>query len=467
MKKAATKNTMGKAIFVMALFLISALGCKKSNEEINPGYSLLADDDISSSTNVTKASARLAHDWYKLQLSFLLERNSTLNNNAFPYFGIGLYESIRHGIKNSVSFSTKINQMPPMPDKEKNNGYHWPVSANAAMASMLRSFNIGLTAANNAAIDALEAKYNTELNPAENSASFKRSQAFGRKIAEAIYNWSLTDDYNASNVGYVPPVDPPGVFHHWRPTPLANVPVPVLPFLGNASTFVAVNTNVNVPSFPFTYSTDPLSDFYLMAKEVYDVNAALTQDQKNTALFWVDQGNGVGYTPNGHDISLVLQVLEQSGANLGLSAEAYAKAGIAQRDGSIVTFRSKYINNLIRPVSYIRGVIEPITEPATIPDWLPFIVTPPHPEYPAAHSGVTGSVMQAVAQVIGENVPVTDATYEFRGFPARTFSNLFAAAEEAGISRLYGGIHYTVSINAGLDLAKVVGNNVGNLSLRQ
>ncbi len=248
--------------------------------------------------------------------------------------------------------------------------------------------------------------------------------------------------------------------------PPANVPIPVLPFLGNASTFAAINASVNVPVFPHTYSTDPLSDFYQMAKEVYDVNAVLTPDQKNTALFWVDQGNGIAYTPNGHDISLVIQVLEQSGASLALSAEAYAKAGIAQRDGSIVTFRSKYVNNLIRPVSYIRGVIEPVLEPLTTPDWLSFIPTPPHPEYPAAHSGVTGSVMQAVAKVIGENVPVTDATYEFRGFPARTFSNLFAAAEEAGISRLYGGIHYRISIEEGLNLAKVVGNNVGNISLR-
>jgi hypothetical protein len=74
--------------------------------------------------------------------------------------------------------------------------------------------------------------------------------------------------------------------------------------------------------------------------------------------------------------------------------------------------------------------------------------------------------MQAVTKVLGENVPVTDAIYVFRGFPARTFPNLFAAAEEAGISRLYGGIHYRISINAGLDLAKIVGNNVGNVSLR-
>jgi hypothetical protein len=408
------------------------------------------------------ANAQVAHDWYRLQLSFLLERNSTLRSNAFGFLGIGLYESVRHGIKNAASFSSKINSMPAMPDKENNNGYHWDISANAAMAAMLRYFNIGLTSTNTAAINALEEKYNAALKPSVGSASFDRSQAYGRQIAKAIYDWYLTDQYFASNAGYVPPVDPAGVYRVWRPTPPANAAIPILPYLSTSSTFLTVHTSLTAPAFSIPYSGVPGSPFYNMVKEVYDVKAALTQDQKNTALYWVDQGNGVGYTPNGHDIALVVQALEQNGINLGLSAEAYAKAGIAQRDGSIVTFRSKYANNLIRPVSYIQGIIEPG------PGWLPFIATPPHPEYPAAHAAVTGSVMQAVAKVIGENVPVTDAIYASppNNFPARTFPNLFAAAEDAGISRLYGGIHYRISINAGLDLAKVVGNNVGNVSLR-
>jgi hypothetical protein len=460
MKYVIKKTATGKALLMMVFLLLSILGCKKSNDEINQGKNILVPDGIASGTNVLKANARVAHDWYKLQLSFLLERNATLAGNAFGFIGIGLYESVRHGIKNAVSFSTVINQMPAMPEKENNNGYDWEISANAAMAAMLRSFNTGLTPANNTAIDELEKRYNEELKPAEGSASFERSQAYGRAIAKAIHDWYLADQYFASNAGYVPPVDPAGVYRIWRPTPPANVPVPIFPFLGISRTFLTVHTSTTAPVFPIAYSAVPGSDFYNMVKEVYDVNLSLTQAQKNTALYWVDQGNGVGYTPNGHDIALVVQALEQYGANLGLAAEAYAKAGIAQRDGSIVIFRSKYAsaNNVIRPVSYIQGIIQP--------GWLPFIPTPPHPEYPAAHSGVTGSVMQAVAKVLGDNVPVTDAIYLFRGFPARTFPNLFAAAEEAGISRLYGGIHYRISIDAGLDLAKIVGNNVGNVSVK-
>jgi hypothetical protein len=111
---------------------------------------------------------------------------------------------------------------------------------------------------------------------------------------------------------------------------------------------------------------------------------------------------------------------------------------------------------LLRPVTYIQKVIKP--------GWLPFIPTPPHPEYPAAHAALTGSVMQATARVLGETFPVTDRLAP--GPSARTYTSLFAVAEEAGISRLYGGIHYRKSIEAGLTLAKTIGNNVGDLQLK-
>ena len=172
--------------------------------------------------------ADVATDWYNLQLRILLERNSAFNGVHFAYMGIGLYESVRYGIKNSVSFSTKLNQMPAMPGKENNNGYNWELSANAALASMVRQFYQGLTDANKASIDSLENAYNQK-NGGSASTTFKRSQTFGRSIAEAIYKWYLTDNLNGSNTGYVLPAAVPG---GWVPTPPAFVPLPVNPFLG-------------------------------------------------------------------------------------------------------------------------------------------------------------------------------------------------------------------------------------------
>jgi hypothetical protein len=99
------------------------------------------------------------------------------------------------------------------------------------------------------------------------------------------------------------------------------------------------------------------------------------------------------------------------------------------------------------------------------PNWLPFIPTPPHPEYPAAHAFITGSVMQAVTEVLGDNIAITDHTYDFRGWTPRSYSSLFNAGEEAGMSRLYGGIHYLPSINTGLTLAHELGSRVGDIKL--
>ena len=439
MKKKIMQNTIRKIMFAMLLLFISFMGCNKT--------------DTPTKDTELKESADVANAWYRLQLRFLLERNSTLNGVYFGHMGIGLFESVRNGIPNAVSLSTLINKMPAMPAYVKSSKYNWTESANAAMASMLRSFNVGLTAANSSSIDSLEEVFNVKVKAIADAATFERSQLFGRSIGKAINDWRLTDDINITNAGYVPPVGP-GL---WQATPPAFA-LPINPFIGTSSTFLSIHTTTVAPAPTIAFSEDPASDFYKMVKQVYDVNLALTQDQKNTALYWVDQGNGVGYTPPGHDFFIVTEAIEQAGVNLGIAAEAYAKAGIAERDGTIVTFRSKYKYNLLRPVTYVQKLIQP--------GWLPYIPTPPHPEYPAAHAALSGSVYQATARVLGETKPVTDRIYEFRSFPARTYPNLFAAAEEAGISRLYGGIHYQPSITAGLALAKQLGNNVGDLKIK-
>ena len=191
---------MKKIIFLTAIvtWMIALDSCKKTDiSGIDKPISVDA-------ASIQSMDAQVAIDWYKLQLRLLLERNSTLNGGYFGYLGIGLYESVRYGIKNSVSFSKSLYQMPEMPAKENNNGYHYAVSANAAMAAMLRSFNTGLTTANRASIDSLENAYNEKLSPDAGSTSFKRSQTFGRSIAAAMHDWYLTDNLNLSNAGYTP-----------------------------------------------------------------------------------------------------------------------------------------------------------------------------------------------------------------------------------------------------------------------
>lgn len=89
--------------------------------------------------------------------------------------------------------------------------------------------------------------------------------------------------------------------------------------------------------------------------------------------------------------------------------------------------------------------------------WLSFIITPPHPEYPAAHAMITSSVMQAMNTVFGYNYHFTDHTYDFLGYPTRSYNSFEQAALECGMSRVYGGIHYLPSV----DIAHVYGRYIG------
>ncbi|MHA4845205.1 vanadium-dependent haloperoxidase [Flavitalea antarctica] len=404
----------------------------------------------------TAEPSRVATDWYRLQLQILLQRNSAFNGLYYGYIGIGLYEAVHHAQKNSISLSTKLYSMPAMPEPENSRTYNWEVVANSSMAAMTRTFFNGLTPANNASIDSLENAYNKRAKPVEASAVFNRSQVFGQSIATAIHSWFLTDKLNTTNAGYILPTP---VHGSWAPTPPGFANLPVQPFLGNGPTYLTSLTSTIAPAFPVNYSEDPSSDFYKIAKEVYDVSKTLTVEQKNIASFYIDQGNGIGFTPGGHDFMALTQAIETHGTDLSTAAEAYAKAGIAERDAAIVCFRSKYQYNLLRPVTFIQKLIDP--------SWTPFINTPPHPEYPAAHALITGAVMQAASRVLGEDLAFTDHSYDFRGFPPRSYSSLFAAAEEAGISRLYGGIHYRPSIITGLSVAKELGNVIGNIKLHK
>src|SRR4029450_8233956 len=118
---------------------------------------------------------------------------------------------------------------------------------------------------------------------------------------------------------------------------------------------------------------------------------------------------------------------------LDVAAEAYAGVGLAVNDAFICCWFTKYQFNLLRPITYIRQQFDP--------EWESPIVTPAFPEYTSGHSTQSGAVAEVLTEMFGE-VPYVDHTHDDIGLPPRSFASFRAAAEEAGISRLYGGIHY-------------------------
>lgn len=400
--------------------------------------------------------ANLATDWYNLQVKILTYSSPQYGNpvgiRLFAYEGISLYETLHPGMPYTVSLSESVYQMPVMPKPEKNKSYSWQIAANAALAFMTRNMLPALTAANKVSIDSLENAYNEKLKPNSHSEVSDRSKTFGLAIAQVIFDWSKSDKFDQANAPYTPPVFPGA----WQPTPLAFAPAAV-PYMKNCRPFFGAHTSGVAPAFPISYSEVVGSDFYKMEKDMYDVNKSLTTEQKAIALFWNDLGTGIGVTPPGHGINIITQIVNNEHLNLGLAAMAYAKCGMGLWDGFIMVFRSKYEYNLLRPVTYIRKLIDPA--------WLPYINTPNHPEYPAAHAYVTSAAMAAAASAIGNNHSFTDHTYDFVGYSPRSFTSLLAVGEESGLSRYYGGIHYPISINTGVLLGQKTGYEVGSLKM--
>ncbi len=440
-------------LLVLTIALVFLAGCQKNISDKETIRNNLSNEVSFASKSLENESAVVAIDWYKLMLRMILNANlpTPPNSRMFDYAGIALYEAVRNGIPGAVSLHDQLYQMPSMPLPE-NNGYAWAISANAALADITRDLFGSLTPANIASIDSLEKAYNEKLTPDKNSEVAARSRAFGKAVAAAIFDWSKSDNFDHVNDPYTPPVFPGA----WVPTPPAFLPA-AIPYQGNVRPFLEKHLT-QAPPPPYTYSEDPSSDYYKMAKDIYDASKSLTEEQTTIALFWGDpSGLGVGYTPPGHEMAILTQVLENMKASLSLAAQVYVKAGIAQNDATLICFRAKYADPRMRPVTYVEKFIDPT--------WLLLLFTPPHPEWPAAHAFITPATLEAIASVLGKNFAFTDHTYDFNGLGPRSYSSFDDAALECGISRFYGGIHYKLCVEKSHDYGIAIGDDAANVQL--
>jgi hypothetical protein len=406
--------------------------------------------DDRSANHASGYSSDVMDKWMTVQIR-LMKNATGIPNQAFSrhfsYAGIAALESIRPGLTGQTKWAGNWNGLTGLPSYHPSTKYFYPANANAALAAINRSMFPNANAADKAVIDSLETALNNEFLASSSQEIVNKSNEFGKAVAAAVYNWSESDGYkNASNPYTAPTGD--GL---WEPTPPANA-APASPYWGNNRTVVTGSILNTQPAAPISYSTDPQSEFFQMAKRVHDVSLALTDDQKASAVFWRDVP---GITSPGHWLSITQQIMRKAGARLDKAALAYALTGAAINDAVISCWKSKYSFNLLRPVTYIRKVMGYGT-------WNSFIGTPAHPEYASGHAVLSGAAAAMLRELFGNAGPFTDHTYDYMGLAPRTFSSIWGIAEDAGMSRLYGGIHYLPTIQSGLQQGLLVTNNILN-----
>ena len=123
-------------------------------------------------------------------------------------------------------------------------------------------------------------------------------------------------------------------------------------------------------------------------------------------------------------------------------------------DAIIACWDEKFRSDYIRPVTAIQQLISPV--------WQPRLQTPPFPEYPSGHSVISNASATILTSIFGSFAYTDDVEMPY-GLPKRNFTSFNQAANEAAISRLYGGIHYREAIENG----KIMGTNVGNNVLQK
>lgn len=406
---------------------------------------------------------KVLHTWMRLSLE-LVRHTPTYTppvaSRALAYIGITAFETVALDDPDLLTLAGQLNDLTAFPLPTAGVTYDRALVLHTAVGRVVSDLfsNTGPTGqrALTSVTDSLRAEVTADLPPEVISAS----EELGWQIAAHIITWADEDGGAlVENMGFPAEytlVEGPG---HWTPTNLIRQQqTPLLPNWGQNRPFaMPAGTTCKVPA-PLEYSEDPASAFYAQAQEIVDIKAALTPEQTAIARFWADDAM-LSMTPPGHWVAIAMQIMARDAAPLDVQVEVLARLGVAMADGFIGCWRAKYDYNAIRPLTYIRHLIDP--------KWETLLNTPPFPEYPSGHSVQSAAAATVLTAYFGDDFGFEDASRSDDGLPARSFPSFWAAADEAGLSRLYGGIHFRPAIEQGQRQGRCIGAFAAALHTRK
>jgi PAP2 superfamily len=444
--------------FLSVVWLVS---CSKDHADLYPEPPVLS--------NVKADAAVKWADLTLYTIRFSAFNTPTYSSRSLGYLGLAMYESIVHGDSTRRSMNGQLNGL-SLPLPEAGRSYHWLLSMNAAQDTLLKLL---YPVPGNShrfihqRIDSLSKALYDDHSKSISLETRDRSVQFGRAIALAIYNWSLTD---GGDKGYTRNFEPAFVFpvgpSYWVP-PVRGQTLslyPLHPHWGDNRTFLKVNGDLPVPSI-LPFSTDTASAYYKMYKAVYDKDHHLSMAEMEIAAWWGDDPTET-FSPPGHSYYLATLAIKKGNANIIKAAESYARTGMAVADAFINCWKAKttYFNE--RASSYVKKYIDA--------NWIQFWPEPPFPAFPSGHSIQSAAAATVLTDLFGEPFSFTDDSHAgYRRYddvrfvdlryPARSFSSIWEAANECAYSRFLGGIHTQQDNEVGQQEGRKVGENINAL----
>jgi membrane-associated phospholipid phosphatase len=278
--------------------------------------------------------------------------------------------------------------------------------------------------------------------------------ALGQITASNILAARANDGANVT-VTYTPGSAP----GDWQPAPPSNAPA-LLPQWGNVTPWTMTAGNQFRPNGIPALDSAEYTAAFNEVKSLGALNSSTrTADQSAIAFYWADGGGTA--TPPGHWLAIAADISKQQGLTPLENARLFAMLGTSVADAAIVAWDAKYAENFWRPITGIRNAeLDGNDHTLADPTWTPLIPTPPFPAYTSGHSSFSASAAEILTLFFGGQSFNFCSEQELNPAITRCWSSFREAAEEAGMSRIYGGIHWQFDNLDGLSSGKNLGSYV-------
>jgi hypothetical protein len=288
---------------------------------------------------------------------------------------------------------------------------------------------------------------NTELAAIPGTTGKTEGTQVGHSVAVKLLALRSSDGSAVTPPPFTPGTQP----GNYRPTP-PNFPAAQFTNWGNITPFVLKSGNEFRPAPPPAIASTAYATAINEVKAVgQNTSTTRTADQTTAAMFW---------SPPIWNIwnQITAGLVTQQRTSLERTSKIFSDLNLTFADAAISMYDAKYHFQLWRPITAIRLATGNPGVTAD-PNWTPLLTTAGDPSYPGAHSVISEAGATVLGAFFSKGTHLTVTSDALPGV-TRSFTGFQAAATEAGLSRIFGGVHTRLDHAAGLQLGHDVAQAV-------